>query len=212
MKLDQKQIRLLVNLQESLEHKEVKFLVFHEDHRYTVTNQLDDAISENSTIFVITSNNVVSLGPVLTETKEEIKQQVDLILSLVKNEPVAEKQIRRKEDISLPILEHPTYTADILTVTAHELGFDSEQIHTMLSILERMQPIYAEYFQKNRKDKLTELIFVAEQILRKMDMSKKAIELFCQVLEQKIQILPSNIEQQATFVLTNLLFEKMNIK
>ena len=80
MKLDQKQIRLLVNLQASLEQKEVKFLVFHEDQKYTVTNELEEALDINSIIFVITSTDVVALGPVYAETKEEIKEQAELIL------------------------------------------------------------------------------------------------------------------------------------
>ena len=88
MKLDQQQIRLLVNLQGSLEQKEVKFLVFHENQKYTVTNELEDALDINSTIFVITSNNVVALGPVLAETKEDIKEQVDMILSVVQKEQI----------------------------------------------------------------------------------------------------------------------------
>jgi hypothetical protein len=211
MKLDQKQIKLLVNLQESMAYNEVKFLVFHEDQRYRVTNQLDVAIEENNTIFVVTSNNVVSLGPVLTETKEEIKQQVDMILSLMKKEQKADKQLEREEALPLTILAHPTYTADLFTVIAYELEYGSEEIHTMLANLERMQPIYAEYFQKNRKAELTELTFVAEKILLKMNKSKEAVEMFVKVLEEKAHSLHSHIEQQATSVLTDLLFEQMDL-
>ena len=84
----------LVNLQGSLEKKEVKFLVFQENQKYTVTNILEEALSVNSTIFVITSKNVVALGPVLAETKEDIREQVDMIMSIMQNELIEEHPTR----------------------------------------------------------------------------------------------------------------------
>ena len=71
MKLDHEQIKLLVNLQGSLEQQEVKFLVFHEDQKYTVTDKLEEALDINSTVFVITSKNVVALGPVQRKQKKK---------------------------------------------------------------------------------------------------------------------------------------------
>ena len=213
MKLDQKQIRLLVNLQGSLEQKEVKFLVFHEDQKYTVTNKLEEAMDINSTIFVITSKNVVALGPVLAETKEEIKEQVEMILSVVQSSQVLEDHQLESIGVSkLPLIEHPTYTADVFTVIAHELEFDSNEMNTMLSILERMRPIYAEYFLKNRNEDLMELTFVAKQILLKMNKSAEVVDMFINLLKEKLHVVPINIEEQATRILTTLLFEKMGHK
>ena len=207
MKLDQQQIRLLVNLQGSLEQKEVKFLVFHENQKYTITNELEDALDINSTIFVITSNRVVALGPVRAETKEDIKEQVNMILSVVQKE-----QIKRTEDRKIPLIEHPTYTVDLFTVIAYELEYDVEEMDNLLSILKKMQSIYTEYFQKNRTDDVTELSFVAEKILLKMNKSQKAIDLFIDVLKEKMHLPQGKIEGQATVLLTNLLFENINNK
>lgn len=209
MKLDQKQIRLLVNLQGSLEQKEVKFLVFHEDQKYTVTNQLEEALDNNSTVFVITSKNVVALGPVQEETKEEIKEQVEMILSIVQNDQLDENQIESLEVTKRPLIKHPTYTADLFTVIAHELELDSKEINTMLTILEKMHPIYAEYFEKNRNEDLYELSFIAKQILLKMNKSAELIDMFVNLLKEKISSVPFEIEAQATTILTNLLFEKI---
>lgn len=211
MKLDQKQIRLLVNLQASLEQKEVKFLVFHEDQKYTVTNELEETLNINSTIFVITSTNVVSLGPVLEETIEEIRVQVDMILSIVHNESLDENQMNDLTDLEIPSIEHPTYIADLFIVIARELEYDSGEIDRMLTILQRMLPIYVEYFQKNRKEEdLSELTFVAEKILRKMNKSLEAIEMFNYLLKEKFHFQQSKIEEQATSILTSLLIEKMD--
>ena len=209
MKLDQKQIRLLVNLQESLEQKEVKFLVFHEDQKYTITNQLEDAMIVNSTIFVITSNNIVSLDPVVSETQEEIKEQVDIILSLIENESITEKIMNRKEDSLIPFKENPTYLADLFAVIAYELEYSPEEIQTMLSILERMQSIYAEYFRNKQKSKLEELTFVAEKILLQINKSEAAIDLFTNVLADKIHLPHFSIEQQANSILSSLLLEQI---
>ena len=210
MKLDQQQIRLLVNLQGSLEQKEVKFLVFHEDQTYTITNEVEDALNTNSTIFVITSNHVVALGPVLAETKEDIKEQVNMILSVVQNEQMKTKD--STEDIKIPLIEHPTYTVDLFTVIAYELEYGVEEMDNLLSILKKMQSIYTEYFQKNRTDDVTELSFVAEKILLKMNKSQKAIDLFIDILKEKVHLPQGEIEGQATVLLTNLLFENINNK
>ena len=212
MKLDQKQIRLLVNLQGSLEKKEVKFLVFQEDQKYTVTNKLEEALSVNSTIFVITSKNVVALGPVLAETKEDIREQVDMIMSIMQNELIEEHPTDHLGSSKIPLIEHPTYTADLFAVIANELEFDSGEIHMMLTTLEKMLPLYTEYFQKNRKKDVFELSFVAKQILLKMNKSQEEIDKFISLLKEKIDLQPAEIEEQATCVLTNLLFEKMESK
>lgn len=209
MKLDQKQIRLLVNLQGSLEQKEVKFLVFHENQKYTVTNKLEEALDINSTVFVITSKNVVALGPVQEETKEEIKEQVEMILSIVQNDQLNVNQMESLQVSKRSLIEHPTYTADLFTVIAHELEHDSNEINTMLTILEKMRPIYAEYFAKNRNEDLFELSFVAKQILLKMNKSAEATDMFIHVLKEKINSVPAEIEEQASIILTNLLFDIM---
>ena len=75
-----------------------------------------------------------------------------------------------------------------------------------------MQSIYTEYFQKNRTDDVTELSFVAEKILLKMNKSQKAIDLFIDVLKEKVHLPQGKIEGQATVLLTNLLFENINNK
>lgn len=204
MKLDQKQIRLLVNLQSSLEQKEVKFLVFHEEQKYTVTNELEEALNINSTIFIITSKNIVALGPVHAETKDEIQQQVEVILSIVQNE-----QMDSLADLKVPLLEHPTYTADIFTVIAFELEYDREDLHRMLIMLERMLPIYREYFQNNRKEDVIELSFVAEKLLLKVNKSPEVTAMFIQLVNEKIHVQQSKIEEQASSVLTRLLFEQL---
>lgn len=212
MKLDQKQIRLLVNLQESLEQKEVKFLVFHADQKYTVTNELEDAMNIDSTLFMITSNNVVSLGPVRTETQEEIKQQVEMILTLIQNEVMDDKQIIEEEAVLVPPIEHPTYMADMFAVIAYELSYNREEIERILSTLKRMQPIYVEYFQRNRKSGIDELAFVAEKVLLQLNKSKETIDLFIHMLKDTIHIPHATIERKASEILTNLLFEQINIQ
>ena len=212
MKLDQKQIRLLVNLQGSLEKKEVKFLVFQEDQKYTVTNKLEEALNVNSTIFVITSKNVVALGPVLTETKEDIREQVDMIVSIMQNELIEEQPTDHLGSSKIPLIEHPTYTADLFVVIANELEFNSTEIHFMLMTLKKMLPLYSEYFQKNRKKDAFELSFVAKQILLKMNKSQEETDMFINLLKEKMNTQATEIEEQATHVLTNLLFEKMESK
>ena len=112
----------------------------------------------------------------------------------------------------IPIIEHPTYAADLFTVIARELEYDSEEIHWMLALLQRMLPIYAEYFRKNRKEDLYELSFIAEKILLKMNKSPEGIHMFYDLLKEKIQFQHSKIEEQATSILTGLLFEKMDGK
>ena len=85
-------------------------------------------------------------------------------------------------------------------------------MNTMLSILERMRPIYAEYFLKNRNEDLMELTFVAKQILLKMNKSAEVVDMFINLLKEKLHVVPINIEEQATRILTTLLFEKMGHK
>ena len=105
----------------------------------------------NSTIFVITSKNVVALGPVLAETKEEIKEQVEMILSVVQSSQVLEDHQLESIGVSkLPLIEHPTYTADVFTVIAHELEFDSNEMNTMLSILEKCVRFMRSTFWKQK--------------------------------------------------------------
>lgn len=210
MNLDQSQIRMLVNLQESLEHDEVKFLVFHKDHRYTVTNQLKDALVINSTIFVITFEKVITLGPVLEETKEIIKHQVDIIMSLVQKHPITittEETVEEKVYPLFTVIEHPTYTADLFTVIGYELNYSPDEINQMLSILQRMQPIYVEYFQKNRKSGPTELLFVADHIMFQLNKSLEEKVMFVGLLEEKMYFPLKQIEQEANKILTSLLIE-----
>ncbi|WP_211705135.1 hypothetical protein, partial [Mycobacterium tuberculosis] len=60
MHLSDKQTEIINQIQETVNSKQVKFLVFHEDKGYTVTYRVEEAMRMNKPIFVITQYNVVS--------------------------------------------------------------------------------------------------------------------------------------------------------
>lgn len=248
MHLSDKQTEIINQIQETVNSKQVKFLVFHEDKGYTVTYRVEEAMRMNKPIFVITQYNVVSFEPVVDETKVEIKKRVEMILSLERDEPRSEKQIGIKEEEENPftenpfeptslsdedldrmlsdfdkgkfvdgmdlfsqILEHPTYVADLITITAYELSYNLDEMKRMLSYLKRLQPIYAEFYDGKLATDLEQIQFVAKQLLNHIGRNEVELSIFDEELNEKILYPIEAVEGMANEILAELLIAHLNI-
>lgn len=247
MHLSDKQTEIINHIQETVNSKEAKFLVFHEDKGYTVTYRIEEAMRMNKPIFVITQYNVVSFEPVVDETKAEIKKRVEMILALERDEPRTDKHIGVKEEENsflesslepaplsdedlddiladfdkrayvdglnpfAPILDHPTFISDVITITAYDLSYNLDQMKRMLTYLHRMQPIYAEFYKGKIATDLEQIQFVAKQLLVHIGKSESELTLFHEELKEKILYPVEMVEGMANEILAELLIAQLNI-
>lgn len=248
MHLSNEQTEIINHIQETVNQKEAKFLVFHEDKGYTVTYRIEDAMRMNKPIFVITQYNAVYFSPVVEETKGEIKKRVEMILSLERDKSKVDKFVGINNEEGNPftevpfeetaisdetldrvlsdfsngefvegidpfstIIEHPTYSADLTTITAYELSYNLDEIKRMLTYLHRMKPIYAEFYKRKRVTDLEQVQFVAEHLLAHVGRNKVELSLFNEALCEKILYPVEVVEGMANDILSELLIAQLNL-
>lgn len=240
MQLDNYRSDIISAIQDNLNPKELKFIVFHEEKGFTVTFKVEDAMRMNKDIFAISCYNVIFLGHVKPEDKEDVIKQMNMVKALEKQESIHEGQkpvhtnyqeenpfheipyednINEEEVLKAfgdlkPLLEQPILVADFFTVVAYELGYYPEEIDRMLSFLDRMLPIYADHF-RNRGELLQsihEMRFVAQKILSQLQKAEDEVDLFVSVLAEKLVMDEELIHQEANSVLSSLLMDFLRIK
>lgn len=109
------------------------------------------------------------------------------------------------------ILEHPTYVADLITITAYELSYNLDEMKRMLSYLQRMQPIYAEFYDGKVATDLEQIQFVAKQLLNHIGRNEEELSIFDEELNEKILYPIEVVEGMANDILAELLIAYLNI-
>lgn len=110
-----------------------------------------------------------------------------------------------------PIFEHPTYIADLMTITANDLTYNLDEIKRMLSFLHRMQPVYAEFYKGKRVTDMEQIKFVAEQLLGHIGRKGVELTLFNEALNEKILFPIEVVEGMSNVILSELLLQQISI-
>lgn len=103
------QMEIINKIQETIHTPTVRYIVFHQDDSYTVTQNLEWAMRASEPIFAMTKYNVFQLGRVKREEKEKVQSYLNQVKTIEKDE----SEFEMEEEETNPFLELPFLEVDL---------------------------------------------------------------------------------------------------